>query len=48
MPGDARKRVIALDQFEVGAANPRYPDTDKRLAGFRRLWQRTQAQLMVF
>jgi hypothetical protein len=23
MPGDARKRIIAFDQLEVGAANPR-------------------------
>jgi hypothetical protein len=33
MPRDARKRIISLDQFEVSAANPSYPDADESLSG---------------
>ena len=48
MPEDAPKRVIAFDQFKVGAANPSHPDADERLTRSGGFGHLAQFKLIVF
>jgi hypothetical protein len=48
VPDDTCKRIIAFDQFEVGAANPGHTDADKRFAGQVGFGHLAQVKLIVF